>query len=127
MGSQRDDDHAGQIAEKLLEGWTLLAEYCPMEGCTCPLMRSRDGRAGTRRHSSAVCPHPRYRPIGGAAPRASPFLATPARPAAARPPAPAAAVPRGCVRELELRSDKTDLLGVPPTLGHDALRLNGQS
>jgi hypothetical protein len=48
MGSQRDDDHAGQIAEKLLEGWTLLAEYCPMEGCTCPLLRSRDGRAGIR-------------------------------------------------------------------------------
>ena len=41
---QRDDDHAGQIAEKLLEGWTLLAEYCPMEGCLAPLMRSRDGR-----------------------------------------------------------------------------------
>ena len=41
---QRDDDHASQIAEKLLEGWTLLAEYCPMEGCLAPLMRSRDGR-----------------------------------------------------------------------------------
>jgi hypothetical protein len=41
---QKDDDHAGMIAEKLLEGWTLLAEYCPMEGCLAPLMRSRDGR-----------------------------------------------------------------------------------
>lgn len=41
---QRDDDNASHIAEKLLEGWTLLAEYCPMEGCLAPLMRSRDGR-----------------------------------------------------------------------------------
>ena len=41
---KKDDDNAAAIAEKLLQGWTMLAEYCPMEGCLAPLMRSRDGR-----------------------------------------------------------------------------------
>ncbi len=40
----RDDDNASKIAEKLLQGWTMLAEYCPADGCTTPLMRGRDGR-----------------------------------------------------------------------------------
>ena len=51
---KRDDDSAGAIAEKLLEGWTLLAEYCPMEGCLAPLMRSRDGRRYCVTHSMFV-------------------------------------------------------------------------
>ena len=41
---KKDDDNAAAIAEKLLQGWTMLAEYCPMEGCLAPLMRSREGR-----------------------------------------------------------------------------------
>jgi hypothetical protein len=40
----RDDDNASKIAEKLLQGWTMLAEYCPADGCMTPLMRGRDGR-----------------------------------------------------------------------------------
>ena len=40
----RDDDNASKIAEKLLQGWTMLAEYCPADGCVTPLMRGRDGR-----------------------------------------------------------------------------------
>ena len=54
MKAQRDDDHAGKIAEKLLEGWTLLAEYCPVEGCLAPLMRSRDGRKFCVAHNMFV-------------------------------------------------------------------------
>ena len=40
----RDDDNSSKIAEKLLQGWTMLAEYCPADGCMTPLMRGRDGR-----------------------------------------------------------------------------------
>ena len=38
---KRDNENASAIAEKLLQGWTMLAEYCPVEGCVTPLMRSR--------------------------------------------------------------------------------------
>ena len=41
---KKDDDNAAAIAEKLLQGWTMLAEYCRWRGCLAPLMRSRDGR-----------------------------------------------------------------------------------
>jgi len=41
---KKDDDNASAIAEKLLQGWTMLAEYCPVEGCQTPLMRSREGK-----------------------------------------------------------------------------------
>ena len=44
MAGSKADDDASKMAEKLLQGWTMLAEYCPMEGCLAPLMRSREGR-----------------------------------------------------------------------------------
>lgn len=35
-------DSSQAIAEKMLEGWALLAEHCPL--CSTPFVRSRDGR-----------------------------------------------------------------------------------
>lgn len=51
---RRDDDNASKIAEKLLQGWTMLAEYCPVEGCTTPLMRSRDQKVFCVAHEMFV-------------------------------------------------------------------------
>lgn len=33
-----------EISQLLLQGWTMLADACPREGCNMPLMRSRQGR-----------------------------------------------------------------------------------
>lgn len=33
-----------EISQLLLQGWTMLADVCPREGCNMPLMRSRQGR-----------------------------------------------------------------------------------
>lgn len=33
------DDHSSAIASKLLQGWTLLGEHCPV--CITPLVRNR--------------------------------------------------------------------------------------
>ena len=38
---KRSDLASTAIAAKLLEGWALLNDYCPMDGCMCPLMRNR--------------------------------------------------------------------------------------
>ena len=51
---RRDDDNASAIAEKLLQGWTMLAEYCPVEGCTTPLMRSRENKIFCVAHNMFV-------------------------------------------------------------------------
>ena len=51
---RRDDDNASAIAEKLLQGWTMLAEYCPVEGCTTPLMRSRENKVFCVAHKMFV-------------------------------------------------------------------------
>ena len=51
---RRDDDNASAIAEKLLQGWTMLAEYCPVEGCTTPLMRSRENKVFCVAHNMFV-------------------------------------------------------------------------
>ena len=41
---KRSDLASTAIAAKLLEGWALLNDYCPMDGCMCPLMRNRQKR-----------------------------------------------------------------------------------
>lgn len=51
---RREDDNASAIAEKLLQGWTMLAEYCPVEGCTTPLMRSRENKVFCVAHKMFV-------------------------------------------------------------------------
>ena len=51
---RREDDNASAIAEKLLQGWTMLAEYCPVEGCTTPLMRSRENKVFCVAHNMFV-------------------------------------------------------------------------
>ncbi len=33
------DDHSSSIASKLLQGWTLLGDHCPV--CVTPLVRNR--------------------------------------------------------------------------------------
>ncbi|KAK3259213.1 hypothetical protein CYMTET_31772 [Cymbomonas tetramitiformis] len=40
----KSDKQSSLLAEKLLQGWTLLNEYCQMESCLAPLVRSRDKR-----------------------------------------------------------------------------------
>ena len=40
--SNSDVDPSQALADKMLEGWTLLAEHCPR--CATPLVRSRQGR-----------------------------------------------------------------------------------
>ena len=52
--TRREDDNASAIAEKLLQGWTMLAEYCPVEGCTTPLMRSRENKVFCVAHDMFV-------------------------------------------------------------------------
>jgi len=39
---KRRDDSCKGLAEKLLQGWTLTDQYCPVEQCLTPLVRSRD-------------------------------------------------------------------------------------
>ena len=51
---KRDNENASAIAEKLLQGWTMLAEYCPVEGCVTPLMRSRDQKVFCVAHDMFV-------------------------------------------------------------------------
>ena len=51
---RRDDANASAIAEKLLQGWTMLAEYCPVDGCTTPLMRSRENKVFCVAHDMFV-------------------------------------------------------------------------
>ena len=34
---------SGRLSEKLLQGWTMLAEECPNPSCSCPLVRKRNG------------------------------------------------------------------------------------
>ena len=51
---RREDDNASAIAEKLLQGWTMLAEYCPVEGCNTPLMRSRENKVFCVAHDMFV-------------------------------------------------------------------------
>lgn len=41
-GASQPVDSSQAIADKMLEGWALLAEHCPQ--CSTPLVRSRDGR-----------------------------------------------------------------------------------
>lgn len=33
-----------KLADLMQKGWTMLAESCPLESCSCPLMRSIDGQ-----------------------------------------------------------------------------------
>ena len=57
---KKDDDNAAAIAEKLLQGWTMLAEYCPMEGV------SRAAHALSRRAQVLRrARHVRHVPRGG--------------------------------------------------------------
>eukprot|EP00898_Chlorokybus_atmophyticus_P008121 jgi/Chlat1/830/Chrsp104S01173 len=39
---QRSDYISGQLASKLLQGWTLLNEHCPITNCQTPLVRNRE-------------------------------------------------------------------------------------
>ena len=41
---RRSDEASRKIAEYLLQGWALLDDYCPMAGCNCPLVRSREAQ-----------------------------------------------------------------------------------
>ena len=41
---RRSDEASRKIAEYLLQGWALLDDYCPMAGCNCPLVRSRENQ-----------------------------------------------------------------------------------
>ena len=36
-------DVSSRLSEKLLQGWTMLAQECPNPACSCPLMRKKDG------------------------------------------------------------------------------------
>jgi uncharacterized Zn finger protein (UPF0148 family) len=41
-GKKKDGDPSQALADKMLEGWALLGEHCPL--CSTPFVRSRDGR-----------------------------------------------------------------------------------
>ena len=41
-GERKDGDPSQALADKMLEGWALLGEHCPL--CSTPFVRSRDGR-----------------------------------------------------------------------------------
>eukprot|EP00899_Mesostigma_viride_P001873 jgi/Mesvir1/11687/Mv00079-RA.1 len=41
---KRSDAVSAGIAEKLLQGWCLLNECCPMEACLAPLVRNKSGK-----------------------------------------------------------------------------------
>ena len=43
MGSvDETEERVATLSAKLLEGWVMLSESCPIKGCTVPLMRSRE-------------------------------------------------------------------------------------
>ena len=47
-------DASGAVAEKLLRGWTLTGDACPMPGCHTPLVRSSGGEMFCARHAMYV-------------------------------------------------------------------------
>ena len=53
-GRGTEADPAGRVAEKLLLGWTLTGETCPMVGCHTPLVRNRAGEMFCARHALYV-------------------------------------------------------------------------
>eukprot|EP00164_Ancoracysta_twista_P012921 GFYU01020440.1.p1 GENE.GFYU01020440.1~~GFYU01020440.1.p1 ORF type:complete len:333 (+),score=94.56 GFYU01020440.1:158-1156(+) len=40
----RSDSSSALIAQKLLQGWTLLNDYCPNPDCSVPLVRNKEGQ-----------------------------------------------------------------------------------
>lgn len=53
-GREKAADASARVAEKLLMGWTLTGETCPMTGCHTPLVRSRGGEMFCARHEMYV-------------------------------------------------------------------------
>ncbi|OUS42581.1 hypothetical protein BE221DRAFT_103506 [Ostreococcus tauri] len=47
-------DASGAVAEKLLSGWTLTGDACPMPGCHTPLVRNSAGEMFCARHAMYV-------------------------------------------------------------------------
>ncbi|KAF4316613.1 hypothetical protein BBO99_00001663 [Phytophthora kernoviae] len=44
---KRSRDEASKLlGQKMLQGWTMLGNSCPVEDCYTPLMRSRQGKVG---------------------------------------------------------------------------------
>lgn len=41
--ANKSDNVSAKLGEKMLQGYALLGQVCPRDGCNCPLVRKRDG------------------------------------------------------------------------------------
>lgn len=87
---KESDASSAEIADKLLQGWTLLNEHCPMENCLTPLVRNRERRMYCVRCAMWVMTQEQARQQGASPPPPPPPPASTPGSVAPRPPQDAA-------------------------------------